>query len=372
MLGRSALLAATNSSDLPGFGAKYANLTSTLDREPMSPIMDFSPSGDAIVIGHGHESYAGVLSGYSWSNASGFGSTRFSTSKLTGGYAATWVKYPNAGNKVVVGHNVLFLTASPFPFSPSTGFSQLSDITSFTYPIYVSSGGGSFTPGDTAYVFADNGYGYLRAQSWSNSTGWGNEFSKVAISGCSAAKLNPSGNAVVYSTGSSPFIEAKIWSNLTGFGSSYAAPAIPMSAGGILDIAFSPSGDTVFIVNNTLPRIHAYKWSSTTGFGDKYPDPPVPLSDYCPNISVHPSGTAIACSNIGGTSEIKVYRWSSASGFGSRFIQPAIGLSVNPGSTGYPSYVKFSPDGNVLAVCVYQSPYTGGTQFIAQAYKWIT
>ena len=112
MLGRSALLAATNST-IPGFGAKYANPTTL----PTAPVLGvaFSPDESAIAFGSDTSPF---IHAYQWSPANGFGAKYANPSTLPGN--TVWSLTFSADGNAIIATNQSSTIA--YQWSPVTGF----------------------------------------------------------------------------------------------------------------------------------------------------------------------------------------------------------------------------------------------------------
>ena len=354
MLGRSALLAATNSTPT-GFGARYAN-PATLPANVCYGVA-FAPAEDAIAVSSFASPY--VLA-YPWSSTTGFG-TKYSNPATLPTDVSTSVKFGPLGDCIAVGQQGSpFITA--YPWSSSTGFG-----TKYTNPFTLPGIGASaytivdFSPSGNAIAAASTASPFIHAYSWSASTGFGTKYANPSVlpSGLACGvHFSPAEDAIAVATSTTPYIHAYAWSSSTGFGTKYANPAIipvaSFTAGVSSDtVKYHPSGSAIAMSSQISPYVAAYPWSASSGFGAKFSDPSTPLNGASYEVGFSPSGNALALACSGA---IQVYRFSLSAGFIDRLPPPSIAA---PDSYG----VCFSPSGTAIAVAHTQSPFLSAYRF---------
>ena len=359
MLGRSALLAATNSST-PGFGAAYAD-------PAVSPPFNsfgvaFSPAGDAIAVVHSNNPW---ITAYQWSDTSGFGAAYARPTSLpapsSGVGQANSVTFSPTGNTIVVGHsnNSDGFSITAYPWSAASGFGVR-----YPNPATFISGIGSgvaFSPAGDVIALGHGGSPFISVYPWSAS-GFGAKYANPATlpgRNCFSVAFSPAGDAIAVGMRDSPFIGVYPWSAASGFGARYANPATTPSGRGY-GVAFSPAGDAIAVAHEYNPVVAAYPWSAGSGFGVKYADPSAGISGPGAisgnSVAFSPDGNAIATAwNTG--FYLAAWSWSAASGFGVRYPNP--GILPNGVATG----VAFSPTGNAIAVAFSVSPFIRAYRF---------
>jgi WD40 repeat protein len=121
-------------------------------------------------------------------------------------------------------------------------------------------------------------------------------------------------------------------------------------------VAWRPQEDAIAIGTETTPWIAGYVWTGS-GYGSKYANPATLPTGLGAAIKFSPDGNQIALAH---TNSPFVSAWAWSSGFGSKFANPA----VLPLYTGLA--IDFSPSGNALA--------TGGglvtTEYSIGVYAW--
>ena len=161
MLGRSALLAATNSTTL-GFGVKYANPATLPSNRGFS--VAFSPAGNAIAVAHVSSPDITV---YPWSTGSGFGAkyTNPATLPIVGEVSLRSVAFSPAGNAIAVAHYASpYITA--WPWSAGSGFGA-----KYTNPATLPTNysfGVAFSPAGDAIAVAHESPPYITAYPWNS------------------------------------------------------------------------------------------------------------------------------------------------------------------------------------------------------------
>lgn len=283
-----------------GFGSAYSDPTSTTNRSAAR--VDWSPDNTVIVSG-----------GQAWAwSASGFGA-KYTDNTIT---PTAGVQFNPSGTYLITcGDSInIALTA----WSNSTGFG-----TRYTLPsaFGVNIGNGCFnSAGNVVGFVAYDGVG-LQVYPW-NSPGFGSRFTNPPSNTyLRAISFNPTDSVIFLGKNSSPFLTAYAWSNSTGFGSQYSNPSVlptGYSRSGTLTV--SPNGDAVCIGSNSSPYFAGYSWSDVTGFGVKYSDPS--SISFPPNgAQFSPDGNFIAV--VGAALNfLKVYPFDSTLGFGAPVSDP--------------------------------------------------
>jgi len=303
-----------------GFGLKFANPATNFNSSIYG--LDFSPSGDALVMAMINSPYIGA---YSWSPR-GFG-VKFSNpaTVVTNGGGAS-VAFNPAGNAVALA----FVYGVPYVAAYS--WSAAGFGTKFSDPATLPTGAGrsvAFNPAGTAIAVAHDNSPYISVYPWSGS-GFGTKFANPAtLPGGGAGRsvaFNPAGDTIAVASNGTPFVTAYPWSG-AGFGTKFANPAtLPTGTGN--GVAFSPAGDAIAVSHTTSPYVTAYPWSGS-GFGTKFSDPATLPTGNGYSVAFNPTGNAIAVGHES-TPFISVYSWGS-SGFGSKFSNPTT-LPASAGS----------------------------------------
>lgn len=377
MLGRSALLATTNSGELPGFGTRYAN--PSIRPEDTSFDVKFSNKGDAVAVAH---KGSPRLSVYPWTYDQGFGTRFASPSPLPPGFGLCVDFHPDDSALGVGGEMVS-------PFSPrvyqwtASGFGSQ----------YTSASGATDYQNDFCFSPSGTrvGLGEGRIFSWSSAGGFGAQYVRPAslLGNDKYVAFSPSEKAVIFGryiefSGNSPpagstLLEAYALSpSSSDFGARYSNPSdlgVPTANGSIYPekVAFHPLGNVVFLcIGSTEPRLLAYRWSDTSGFGTRYANPSQP-PNYGQYVAISPSGKYLATCGSGDSSgtvtPVSVYEWSYASGFGNRIYQPDT-VFISPGSSNLCTSVNFSPLNNAIATCYFRGDTTADARSHVYAYKW--
>lgn len=343
MLGRSALLAATNSGGPPGFGVKYANPSTQLSSPALG--VAFSPDESVIAIGSNTSPF---IHAYQWSSSTGFG-TKYANPSSSPGNTVWSLTFSVDGNAIIATNQ--FATIA-YQWSSVTGFgTRYTDASSppagSSYNISLNKISG---------VIARSGvsYPYVAAYPFSSASGFGTIYSQPATvpdnpgqgRGCAFSNAGDA-IATTYNAGIPAVYQ---WSS--GFGARYSNPATAFDMGGSAwNCVFSPADDALAFVPGTV-----YKWSSVSGFGTKYAN----LSHSCDqNITFHPSGNVIA----GLTSSspyVHAWPWSYESGAGTKYANPAT-LPAAPTGAGHG--ISFSPSGKVLVMGGNVSPFISAYPF---------
>lgn len=266
-----------------GFGAK--TVSGLKPRGPQN--VAFHPDGDVVFVAHSENSSTSRIYAYSWSDATGFGSTSFISSTVSNPNQSFMpISVSPNGQFVAVGHGGS-VNLSIFPFSKSTGFGTkvepssdpLTDLDGSVRDVAWNNAG-------TYIVMACNSVDpdqRLHIWEWDNSTGsLGAKVSSTTIE--AGVTSNVGGFSVIFAPDDSAIIlgvsvagrqiQAFSWDNANGiFGSRYA---LPTTTGGTpTDLRFNTNGDVIFASGGQAPTVPivAYQWNNLTGFGTKYDDP---------------------------------------------------------------------------------------------------
>lgn len=331
MMGRSALLAATNSAVAPPvFGARFSD-PGTLPPNFLQSSC-FSPSGSAIVIGAFDS-----LFGYQWSS-SGFGAR---ISSPASGFPGTphALAFSPSGDRVAGAHRstpfIAIWSWSASGFGPK--FANPATLPTSTSQVRAS--GIKFSPAGDSIVAALNTSPFVAAYSC-NSTAFIAKLSNpgTAIPGQGrSVSFSPSGDAVAIGTDLGVSVYA--WTS-SGFGTKFANPAALVGSGQA--ISFSPLGDVIMVNENSF-----YPWSAT-GFGTKFT-----------SSATLPAGARQAAWLPGQNGVLFAH---DSSPFVSMFSWSASGIGAkasNPSSlpTGNCYTISVTPLGDAVAVGGLSSPY---------------
>lgn len=267
-----------------GFGTR----TSSGVKPRGGQVVDFHPDGDIAFVSHAENSSTSKLYAYNWSDATGYGSTRSSSSNISNA-PQDWMPIavsPN-GQFVALGYSYS-LKLAIFPFSRTTGFGTV--VEPSVNPI-------SVNPGNVRGVAFNNAGTYvaltnlttdptqrLHIWAWDNATGTlGAKVANVVIEpsittsyvGGYAVEFAPDDSAIILGVNvAGRQLQAYAWDNDTGtFGSQYSLPST--SGGTPQEIAFNTNGNVIFAgggQSSNTPVV-AYQWDSETGFGVKYDNP---------------------------------------------------------------------------------------------------
>lgn len=293
--------------------------------------VDFSPQGDALVVGFDSSPY---LAAYSWRKGFSF---KFSNPSTIPTSPSFFVRFSNSGNVVASGHS-----SSPFVYVYSwskSGFgSKFSDPTLLSADY---SGGVDFSPNDDFIAVAD-GIRRVNVYNWS-ANGFGTRMTPVLPSGYAGGNVtsfSPANNAIaialnnsIYSNVSSdyPNVVAFHWSN--GFGTKYANP-VDVTSGDAYSVSFSPNADAIGVVQTGSPKLCVYAWSYANGFGSKFSNP-IEVTEYDTALWVEWSknGDKILYHKRG-YDFFNVYEWNN--GFGNKYYLN------DTGDYRYPNYYFYS------------------------------
>lgn len=364
MLGRSALLAATNSRT-PGFGSRYLDPSVAVPGQAFD--VKFSTSGAHLAVAHFNSPY---VTAYEWASATGFGSKIANPSFIPSGSsaAAYGLRFSPDGSSLSYGYR-----RSPYVVSyrwSGTGFG-----TNYSAPSMPPAGDGydvEYSPSGTAIAVGgftgSSSVINLSAYRWSSATGYGTKHadpvSHVQTLGSYTYGIafSRTGQSIV-TCGSSngATVNAYQWSDVSGFGTRFPSPAIaPSGAGtGFRRVRFSPDGMYVAIAQDagTGSGLWIYPWSDASGFGSKIADPTVAITTPVNDAAFSPSGDAIVMA-VASTPWVNAYEWSPL-GFGAKCLNPStLPLASSTG-------IAFSPSGDAVAICSsFSSPYVC-------AYRWV-
>lgn len=269
-----------------GFGSR----TTTTDAKPRgAQAVDFHPDGDIVFVSHAENISISKLYAYNWSDATGYGSTRSSSSNISNS-SQDWMPIavsPN-GQFVALGYRYGHKLAI-FPFSRTNGFGTKVEPSADPISInagnvvvawnnagtYVALSAATTDPTERLSIFA-----------WNNASGtFGAKVANVVIEP-SITTSNVGGQAVAFSPDDSAIVlgvnaagrqlQAYAWDNDTGtFGSQYSLPST--SGGTPREIVFNTNGNVIFASggSSSSTPIAAYQWDSETGFGVRYDNPDV-------------------------------------------------------------------------------------------------
>lgn len=320
--------------DFGGFGTKYSD-PSTLPAG-YGYAIDFTPSGDAIIISHQNSPY---ISAYPFDLTSGIGPKYPNPSVLPNGDGYS-VRFSPLGDSVIAGSTNLYA----YKWNSSTGFG-----TNYTYSVGGRIDKINFNPSGTICVFAS---GQGQAINWNSVTGFGSKYSNFGPGSANGTTFNKNGNVISivspYSTG----MYVYAWNDISGAGTRYLPQPLPI---GSYDITFSPSNSVIAAIYNPYPTYTPYlyccQWNDSTGFGSKYSDP---LSanniGYGQCLRFSPTGNAIV---VGGAGGVVAYPWSDSTGFGSLYNIPTL-IKSGIDCQG----IAFHPSGKAIAVLTgFKSPY---------------
>ena len=251
-------------------GSKYSNppgLTSVSEGQGVA----FARGGDAIAFTVNKNYYK--VQGYTWTDASGFGSTGYTFYQNDGKRSVAWAPSDThiVGSVQESSSNKFFQVQWSDPSWSS--YSTASGSYSATYRMYFHPNG-NWAIG-SAYDASDN---TKRAPiySWSGSaltleTGFAMTGGTVVRS----AAFSPDGNAIVLTSNGYPYIHAWPFNSSTGaVGTKFANPSTAGDYRGT-EIKFNTDGDVVFMGTENSTLLNAWEFNSSTGFGSKYTNPDV-------------------------------------------------------------------------------------------------
>jgi WD40 repeat protein len=338
--GRFIDVASSQTSDFTGFGVKYADPVTIPTGYGYS--IDFSPSGDAIIIGHQNSPY---VTAYPFDLITGIG-TKYTNPTSSLSATAFSPKFSPSGNYVVLSSGNDLIT---YGWNSSTGFgAKLSTTLSSSFARYV-----RFNPTETSVVYSKDidGGGSLGGYVWNSATGFGAQLTSPSPSSHTYGRglsFNKAGNVIAH-TGAltSTGILAYAWNNSSGFGTRFSSPVASINSG--YNVTFSPSDDVIAIGSPTSPSIFCVAWNNSTGFGSKYADPAVLPPGSVNSVAFSPTGNAII---LGTGLGVTGYPWNSSTGFGSKYTIPTLISGVDCAD------VAFHPSGKAIAVLTgFTSPY---------------
>lgn len=274
-----------------------------------------------------------------------------------------------AGARGAVGSRYIVVTsdASPYvrvyPWSNAAGFG-----TPYANPATLPAGssyGAAWSPTSSVLLVTFSAVPRAYAYRWS-SAGFGSVYSNPStallsiLSETNKPSFSIPGTAVLFpSAVTSPYLRAYSWSDSTGFGSAYTAPATPLPTfGQALACSFHPSNQAFAVVHYTSPFVSAYAWSESTGFGTKYSNPAVLPQNKGQGVHFNKEGTAVAVGHVRSSGPgVSVYAWSNSTGFGTRYSDPAVFTAVDGGTT------RFSPKSDFIVT-------TLGSSLRVGAWNW--
>lgn len=276
-----------------------------------------------------------------------------------------------AGARGAVGSRYIVVTsdASPYvrvyPWSNAAGFG-----TPYANPATLPAGssyGAAWSPTSSVLLVTFSAVPRAYAYRWS-SAGFGSVYSNPStallsiLSETNKPSFSIPGTAVLFpSAVTSPYLRAYSWSDSTGFGSAYTAPATPLPTfGQALACSFHPSNQAFAVGHYTSPFVSAYVWSESTGFGTKYSNPAVLPYSTGRGVHFNKEGTAVAVghSRTTGVFGMSVYSWTNASGFGVKYSDPASFTNIDHNT------VRFSPNSDFIVACL------GGSSLRVGAWNW--
>lgn len=231
----------------------------------------FARGGDAIAFTTSSNYYK--VHGYTWTDASGFGSTNYTFYQNDGKRGIAWAPSDThiVGAVQESSSNKFFQVQWNDP--SWTSYSTVSGTYNATYRMEFHPNG-NWVIG-SAYD-STNSYERAPIYSWSGSaltleTG----FAMTAGTEVRSAKFSPDGNAIVLTSNGYPYIHAYPFNSSTGaVGTKFSNPSTAADAQGT-EISFNTDGDVVFMGVNNSKLVNAYEFNSSTGFGSKYTNPDV-------------------------------------------------------------------------------------------------
>jgi hypothetical protein len=276
----------------------------------------------------------------------------FSSAKSTGPAVSSYVAVSNSTSPFV----------GVYPWDNTTGFGALYSNPA-TLPVD-SSYGLCWNSTSTVLMVTFTSAPRVYAYPWSSS-GFGAVYSNPATALLSTPpeRTQPSfsipGTAIAFPGSTTPFVRAYSWSDSTGFGAAYSAPATALPDTG-LATSFHPSNGALAVAHYGSPFISAYPWSEATGYGTKYSNPASLPSNISRSVDFNPSGTAVAVGHTRttGVFGISVYLWDNTTGFGAKYSNPASFTNIDHNS------VKFSPNSDFIVASL------GGSTQKVGAWDW--
>lgn len=348
-----------------GFGAKYAN------PDPLPTgigyAVSFTYTGDALAVGHATSPY---LSVYAWTS-SGFGS-KFTNPGVAMTATVTALEFAPDASAICAAANMTSAGQHRiYPWS-SSGFGTAFDL-SVNSP-YVNSTAergvawstvGNPQNAQRIFAVANAITPYIFAYPWAGSE-FGTRYANPAVltaSGGRACAFTPSGNAIVVGTSATAvtYLHAYAFTANNGFGTKYAGPGTN-TASAVTSVKYAPDGDSVVASFNTAPRVRGYPWTTGSGFGTAFSNPTSAVPAGAFGMDIHPDSDAVIVTTNSTTAAdyLIAYAYDSATGFGTAYANPATALNGRPsggtGTTGT-NNVRFSPNGNYVAIAHLVSPY---------------
>jgi len=281
---------------------------------------------DLILLAHNSSPFISV---YTWNPrgaSQGWGTKYANPASLPAGNGYKIVMHPSGKSIAITHFTTPFVSAYAWTYSGGFG-SKYSDPSPVVTKASVSNGEGiAFSPDGNDFIYSYFGGGsanppYFNAHAWTNSSGFGTQYSNPATQTTSDAgtiQWSPSGADIVIPAASTGTTSATAYPWSSGFGTKYANPA---TANGGRGVAWAPNGNDVLMGNvpsSGTERIVAYTWSS--GWGTKYSAPATPPAGNVSMVDWNPTGSAVGCSHFT-TPFTTAYPWSA--GFGTKYADPA-------------------------------------------------
>lgn len=251
-------------------GSKYSNPPNYPSASEGQGVA-FSNNGDAIV--YTTNTSGTKLYGYTWTDASGFGSTRYGVYRDTAMLGVAWP--PSDARIAVVQQSPARLISVPWNDPGFGSISVLSEAFTSLYRVNIHPNGNWIVASGFDSTIATK---RVIVRAWSDSTGIGTtDYSPSMTSGTQvrAAKFSPDGNAIVFTSNGYPYIHAYPFNSSTGaVGTKFSNPSTAADFRGT-EISFNTDGDVVFMGVDNSKLVNAYEFNSSTGFGSKYTNPDV-------------------------------------------------------------------------------------------------
>lgn len=251
-----------------GFGTKFSNPTTIV---AAIGCVAFSPSSDVVAVGY--EAVSPFVNVYAWSSA-GFG-TKFSdpASTAAAGFIPASINFSPSGDALVVGgFGAGGVSFHGWPWS-SAGFGTKYSTSGETNRIYDL----AFNSLGTVVYKGTDTFPFVTAQEFSSSTGFGTTVSPSTSAGSTVYGVSVAQNSgleyVAVATISSPYHGVYTWTNGVGNGWGSRQTTTNFSLNDqAYDIQFNKPQDSLAIGYGSTPYISAVKWTGTT-FGTRYSNP---------------------------------------------------------------------------------------------------
>jgi hypothetical protein len=249
-----------------GIGTKFSNPPANATGS--SRQVNFSPSGNALVMGHNTTPF--VIS-YSITD-SGFGTRYANPTNLPGG-ASVGAGWTRAGDEILLLNSASTPRAAVYPWTAAGGFgtrraNSYSESTRIgtTSATWSSNGLWVVTGGSGAGTQGPYALGRAAGQGFSNTTVAAEQLPNFSY----YVKFNHTDGSFNIGTGVTPWVVAYQWSNATGIGSRYANAAT-LTGNNIRDLHYTITGtDVVGSGGTNPPSTHAWRWTDAGGWGTKY------------------------------------------------------------------------------------------------------